>query len=121
MLLISVVLLNACIVYHLDVPQGNEVTQDKVAKLRQGLTKAQVQYLLGTALLQDSFHPDRWDYVYLDVVNDKIKQEKRFTVFFENDRLLKWEGDVLPISEAARLRAQQEAKIGNTTSDVATH
>lgn len=101
-LTMMVTLLNGCIVYCLDVPQGNEVTQDKVDKLQVGLTKSQVQYLLGAALLQDPFHANRWDYLYTEVRKGKIKQEKRFTVFFENDRLVRWEGDVLPASHLGK-------------------
>lgn len=105
-LAMMVTLLNGCLVYSLDVPQGNEVTQDKVDKLRAGLTKSQVQYLLGASLLQDPFHANRWDYIYTDVRKGKIKQEKRFTVFFEGDRLVRWEGDVLPTPENGRLRSE---------------
>lgn len=112
-LFMAVVILNGCVVYHLAVPQGNEVTQDQVDKLRPGLTKAQVQYLLGSALLQDPFHATRWDYVYSHTVNGKIKAEKKLTVYFEGDQLVRWEGEVLPMSERARLRAENEAAVAN--------
>lgn len=101
-LTMMVALLNGCVVYSLDISQGNQVTQDKVDKLQVGLTKTQVKYLLGACLLQDPFHADRWDYLYSDVRKGKIKQEKRFTVFFENDRLVRWEGDVLPASHLGK-------------------
>lgn len=109
-LTMMVTLLNGCVVYYLDVPQGNEITQGKVNKLQVGLTKPQVQYLLGTSLLQDPFHANRWDYVYADIRKGKIKQEKRFTVFFENDRLVRWEGDVLPMPENRPLRTEKTTK-----------
>ena len=107
--LLTAFVLNGCIVYHLEIPQGNQITQDQVDKLRPGLTKAQVQYLLGTSLLQDTFDASRLDYVYLAAINCEVKAEKKFTVFFEGDQLIRWEGDVLPMSERARLRVENEA------------
>jgi len=58
--------LNACVlkVHKLDIQQGNVVTQEMVDKLRPGMTRAQVRYVLGTPLVTDSFHQDRWDYFY---------------------------------------------------------
>jgi outer membrane protein assembly factor BamE len=112
-LLLSTIILNGCIIYHLDIPQGNEITQDQVEKLRPGLTKAQVQYLLGSSLLRDPFHANRWDYVYLASVKGQVKVEKKFTVFFEGDHLVRWEGEVLPLSERARLRAENEASVAS--------
>jgi outer membrane protein assembly factor BamE len=107
--LMCAMLLNGCILYRLDIPQGNEVTADKVALLKPGQTKAQIQYVLGTPLLRDPFHEDRWDYVYYDSKAGKIQEEKKFTVFFENGVATRWEGDVLPATERARLRQQSEA------------
>jgi outer membrane protein assembly factor BamE len=112
-LLLTAFILNGCIVYHLDIPQGNEITQDQVDKLRPGLTKAQVQYLLGSSLLRDPFHANRWDYVYLATVNGTVKTEKKFTVFFDGDQLVRWEGEVLPLSERARLRAESDAAVAS--------
>lgn len=108
-LLVTSLILTGCITYRLDIPQGNVVTQDQVDKLRVGLTKAQVQYLLGTSLIQDPFHNDRWEYIYSDAVGGKVREEKKFTVFFENGQLVRWEGTVLPLSERARLRMENEA------------
>ena len=50
--------------YRIDIQQGNYVTQDMVDKLRPGMTRAQVQFVMGTPLIADTFNPDRWDYVY---------------------------------------------------------
>ncbi|RMG27455.1 MAG: outer membrane protein assembly factor BamE, partial [Gammaproteobacteria bacterium] len=67
-----VVLLGGCtrtlerlpFVYRIDIQQGNVVTQEQIDQLRPGMTREQVRYLLGTPLVQDTFHPERWDYVY---------------------------------------------------------
>jgi len=82
--------------YKLDIPQGNVITEDIVAKLKLGMTRSQVRFVLGSPLLVDPFHNNRWDYVYTDAQNSKIVQKKTFTVFFEQDKLTHFEGDVLP-------------------------
>src|SRR5215475_3026894 len=50
--------------YRMDVQQGNVVTQEMVEKLKPGMTPSQVRFILGTPLVVDAFHKDRWDYVY---------------------------------------------------------
>ena len=82
--------------YRIDVQQGNVITQEMVAQLKPGQTRDQVRYILGTPLLADVFHQQRWDYVY-SYRNGRTGQvEKRqFSVYFDNDnRLLKATGDV---------------------------
>ncbi len=85
--------------YKLDIPQGNAITEDMVAKLKAGMTRSQVRFILGSPLLTDPFHTDRWDYVYTDAKNSKLVQKKTFTVFFEQDKLTRFEGDVLPAAK----------------------
>ena len=51
-------------VHKIDVQQGNAVDPDKVAQLEVGMTKEQVKFLMGTPLIADPFHPERWDYVF---------------------------------------------------------
>lgn len=83
-------------VYKLDIPQGNEVTADAVARLKPGMSRSQVKFLLGTPLLADPFHANRWDYVYRDSKAGELKDQKRFVVFFEGDKLSRFEGETLP-------------------------
>lgn len=88
--------------YRIDIQQGNVVSQESVAQLRQGMTRDQVRFLLGTPLLQDVFHADRWDYVYrLDRRQASSIEESRLTVFFDTDgRVVRWDGSV-PASGAS--------------------
>ena len=51
-------------VYRINVEQGNVVTEEMVDQLRPGLNRRQVRYIMGTPLIEDSFHEDRWDYRY---------------------------------------------------------
>ena len=80
-------------VYRLSIQQGNIITQDMVDQLEVGMTKRQVNFVLGTALIQDSFNLDRWDYYYsLRKPNGKTT-ERKFTVYFLDDALIRTDGD----------------------------
>jgi outer membrane protein assembly factor BamE len=82
--------------YQLDVPQGNVVTQDQAEKLKPGMSRAQVRFLLGTPLVADPFRPNRWDYRYRLIKNGQLQPEKHFIVHFEGDVVSRTEGEVLP-------------------------
>jgi outer membrane protein assembly factor BamE len=85
-------------VYKLDINQGNYVTQDQVEKLRVGQTRAQVRSVLGTPLIADAFHADRWDYIYEFNRQGRTLESRRFTAYFVDDKLARWEGDEMPPS-----------------------
>ena len=87
--------------YKLKVIQGNQLDARAVSSLQQGMSRDQVQLLLGTPLLRDPFNSDRWDYTY-GVVNQA--ETRNLTVWFENDRLVKAEGNALEYA-----RQQQSA------------
>ncbi|MBB5192739.1 outer membrane protein assembly factor BamE [Silvimonas terrae] len=91
--------------YKLAIPQGNEVTQDQVAQLKEGMTRSQVRFVLGTPLLTDPFHADRWDYIYTDAKGGSLREKHTFHVVFESDKLKSWTGDVLPASKLIKLGA----------------
>ena len=82
--------------YKLDVQQGNVVTSKMLLQLRPGMTQSQVRFIMGTPLIQDSFHGKRWDYVYLMRENGKITEQRRVILDFENDLLKTVRGDVIP-------------------------
>jgi outer membrane protein assembly factor BamE len=84
---------SAC-VYKLDVQQGNLITQDSVSKLKKGMTKSEVRQVLGTPLLMDPFHGNRWDYYFSTDKNGRSTERTRFSVFFENDKLVSLTGDI---------------------------
>jgi len=93
LLLAAALACSGCI-YKLDVQQGNVVTQESVAKLKKGMTKSEVRGVLGTPLLMDAFHGNRWDYYFSTLERGKTMERTRFSVFFENDRLLSVTGDI---------------------------
>lgn len=82
--------------YHMDVQQGNLITQDAVAKLKVGMTRAQVRFLLGSPLLADSFHANRWDYKFQMYQNDHLVNDKLLTLTFDGDVLKSIDGDAMP-------------------------
>jgi outer membrane protein assembly factor BamE len=93
--------------YRMDIQQGNYVTQDMVTKLKPGMSKAQVRFALGTPLVVDPFHTDRWDYVYFLEKRGKVAEHRRLIVLFQDDRLLRLEGDITPAGrEPAAASAQ---------------
>jgi len=80
----------------MDVPQGNQVTQEMVDQLRPGMTPSQVRYVLGSPLLTDTFNQNRWDYVFQLVQEDEVVELRQFRVYFENEKLVRIEGDLKP-------------------------
>jgi outer membrane protein assembly factor BamE len=83
----------------MDVQQGNVVTEDMLGKVRPGMTKSQVRFALGTPLISDPFHTDRWDYVYRFRKDGVLTEHSRLTVVFEGDKLKTVEGTALPPSD----------------------
>jgi outer membrane protein assembly factor BamE len=82
--------------YRPDVQQGNFVSQEMMAQLKEGMTHEQVRFLMGTPLLNDIFHADRWDYVFRLQKGTGEILSSRVTVFFKDDRVARFEGGNLP-------------------------
>lgn len=99
--------------YRIDVRQGNLVTQEMAAQLKPGMTKDQVRFVLGTSLVSDPFHADRWDYVYYFKPGRGDSQERKFSVFFEDGKLTHVAGDVVPAepSQPGDAAMSQPAKV----------
>jgi len=87
--------------YKMDIQQGNVVTSDMLLKLRPGMTKSQVKFIMGTPLLVDSFRTNRWDYFYQLRKQGKIVSQRRVILDFENDLLKRVRGDVVPKGQTA--------------------
>ena len=83
-------------VYRINVEQGNVVTDEMVEQLRPGLNRRQVRYIMGTPLIEDSFHEDRWDYRYLLRNGNELLSETQLTLWFEEDELVRVEGPDAP-------------------------
>ncbi|MGN7739254.1 outer membrane protein assembly factor BamE [Pseudomonas sp. 22526] len=84
-------------VYKIDIQQGNVVTQDMIDQLRPGMTRRQVRFIMGNPLLTDTFHADRWDYLYSLQPGGGERQQERVSVIFNgNDQLVSLSGDFMP-------------------------
>jgi len=88
--------------YKIDVPQGNIITQEMVNQLHPGMSKKQVSYAMGTPLVVDVFHPERWDYIYSLQSGRNNREQHRVTLYFEKDLLARIEGDYHPQPSSAR-------------------
>ena len=85
--------------YKIEIQQGNYISQEMVSQLKPGMSKDQVRFLLGTPLLTDIFHAERWDYVYWREASSGKRESRRLALFFEGGKLARLDGDV--VSSAA--------------------
>lgn len=84
-------------VYKIGIQQGHIITQEMVDQLKLGMNKRQVRFVLGNTLLPNTFNDDRWDYPYSVRRGSQGEiTQYLYTVYFENDKLVKTEGDFLP-------------------------
>jgi outer membrane protein assembly factor BamE len=74
-------------IHKIDIQQGNLITDEMVGLLRPGLTQNQVQYVMGTPLVVDTFNPNHWDYVYQYLHGDGHTEERKLRVIFEQGRV----------------------------------
>ncbi len=85
LLFIGIALCSAC-VYRANISQGNLVKQEDLDQVELGMTRNQIRFLLGTPMIDDPFHVDRWDYVYyLKIGRDDAGFKRWVSVFFEDD------------------------------------
>jgi outer membrane protein assembly factor BamE len=82
--------------YRPDIQQGNFVSQEMLAQLKVGQTRDQVKFILGTPLLTDMFHADRWDYPFYLARGNGELTTSRVTVYFKDDKVAKFDGGNLP-------------------------
>lgn len=74
--------------YKVPILQGNIFEEKEIEKLSVGLSKEQVQFILGTALIKDPFHSNRWDYYYSVQVGENLVNQKKLSVNFDSNSLL---------------------------------
>ena len=105
--------------YKLDIQQGNVITQELVEQVQIGMTRREVQYILGTPLVTDPFHADRWDYFYaFKPGSAKNREQGLVTVVFENDKTLRIEGSVeLQAVSAANIQPPPALETENVSGE----
>lgn len=86
-------------VHRITVQQGNVITQQMIDKLRPGMTKSQVRFVLGNAVVEDPLDADRWDYIYSISIRGAEPIRKVLSVYFIDERLSYFVGDFVPTEE----------------------
>jgi len=118
-------------IYRIDVQQGNDVTQEMVNKLEHGMNKSQVAFAMGTPLIVDTFHPERWVYYYSLHPGNGDREQRRITLFFENEELAYIDGNtqILPredrpeevnhdVNVVVPLSAEKNGLLGTVTNAI---
>jgi len=94
--LLAALLAGCNLLYKPEVQQGTLLSAEMLANLRPDMTKRQVRLLLGSPSVSDTFHPERWDYVYsVNRAGEKVTPQ-HLTLYFRNDTLVRAEGDLAP-------------------------
>ncbi len=83
-------------VYRVDIQQGNVIEQSMIDKLEPGMTKAKVKFIMGTPLLVDTFHTNRWEYIYSIEPGSGVRSQRHVALFFKDDKLTHVEGNITP-------------------------
>jgi outer membrane protein assembly factor BamE len=82
--------------YRVTIQQGNVITQEMVDKLKPGMTRSQVAFIMGEPILRNTFDENRWDYVYTVYLPGYFDQEVRMSLFFQDEVLAYFTGDLAP-------------------------
>jgi len=101
--------------YKVTVQQGNVITQEMVNQLKPGMTRSQVAFIMGEPVLRNTFNENRWDYVYSVVLPGYFNQETRMSLFFEDDVLGYFTGDLVP--ESANPATENETESETDTEE----
>ncbi len=96
-LMLSIFTLMGC--YKTPIQQGNILKQEDIDEVKPGMTKQQVAIVLGTPTIADPFNQDRWDYINTQKAKGDFKKLKKFTLYFEDNKLVKTEGNYYPNDE----------------------
>ena len=82
--------------YKIEIQQGNFISQEMMSQLKEGMSKDQVRQIMGTPMLTDIFHAERWDYIYLRHTADGRHEKRGLVLFFEDGKLARIDGEAAP-------------------------
>ena len=90
--IITIFFLNSCAsnFYQVPIAQGNIISLEMLSKLEEGLTKAQVQYIMGTPSVKDPFDSSKWDYIGYEIIGNDLLREVHYSLLFQDEKLNKW-------------------------------
>lgn len=98
-------------VHKVDIQQGNVITQEMVGQLRRGMDKKKVQYIMGTPVIKDTFHAERWDYIYTWQERGGAVEKRRITLVFADDKLDRVVGNVKPAEGEIEVELHQDTTV----------
>lgn len=104
-------------VHKLTVQQGNVITQNMIDQLKPGMTRSQVSYIMGDPVFRNSFNGNRWDYIYTIELPGIFNDERRISLYFDNERLAYFTGDYAPTSEKPVEEGADEATVASAEQD----
>lgn len=97
--------------HRIDVQQGNVIDQEALNQIRPGMNRRQVRYILGGPMVTDTFHKDRWDYIYSLQKRGQVLEQKQVTLYFANDTLVNIKGDLRPQPQTADTQFNKETVV----------
>lgn len=109
------------ILYKIDVQQGNVVTEEMLEKLRPGMTRPQVRFVMGSPLIVDPFRDNRWDYAYIQRIRGGLVEQKRLTIYFIDDRLDRTELQNIHSSDKKKPQADLQLKSEDRDGEALNH
>ena len=107
-------------VHKLTVQQGNVITQDMVDQLKPGMTRNQVAYIMGEPVFRNSFNENRWDYIYTIELPGVFADERRVSLYFDNDRLAYFTGDYAPTASKPDVEADDSLAAADSVAEQST-
>ncbi len=105
-------------VYRLQIEQGNIVDEEMVKQLEPGMSASQVEFILGTPLIRDSFSPNRWDYLHVVRKPNNSTEKQRLTIYFDEGVLSHYESTIKPSPLAEEMTEEEEADLANKAASV---
>jgi len=102
-------------VHRVTIQQGNVITQEMIDRLRPGMTRRQVQFVMGEPILGNTFQADRWEYIYNIQVGAEARKQQRLTLHFDDDTLNRFEGDFVPSELQVVEDATLQEAVGNVS------
>ena len=90
--IITIFFLNSCAsnFYQVPIAQGNIISLEMLSKLEKGLTKVQVQYIMGTPSVKDPFNSSKWDYIGYEIIGNELLREVHYSLYFQDEKLTEW-------------------------------
>ena len=101
---------NVPLLHKIDIQQGNVIDQEMLDRLKHGMSKNQVKFIMGTPVLIDPFHSERWEYIYSFQKGSNTREQRHITLHFENDMLAYITGDIKASSSLTRKNDKENEK-----------